>query len=674
MEKFMPDVMCTEGVQGMQPVILKFWALPRKSLDISQNEDANDDTSMLVNYLVTRLHQAMGNPALQGEVQQQLHAYGILPPIQQERGPERFKGETSKRGHSTEKGVENPYQALKQLLEGKPSSKKKGHAQHERSSSREREESESLDESMEDVAPRRRRAQRSPTPTKWKRSPHSPHRHESKREEKNSKKKERKRSPSSPSSSPSSSLDEDKVLAFIQQFDAMFGDEGFMEFSKLRHVAMHFQKSARQWWASLRANGEAPKTWKALKASIMKKFLASDAKDKVLTKWRSLKLSPYESIHKYEDKFWDLHLKATVYKKIDFEEQKQQLCAGLPEDMNEYVNSQRPRSISVVIHHTMVVARINFQQGAKRNLKPMEAKEKQEYKGKNVSQNSSKGNSNNNKAKEKGVFKGMPTIAHDIMAERYFAREHGQDVWAWIRLVEREMQYLGIEDDEAKADYAHQGLEREAYVMYNRLVEDAQCCWNTLKLVLVLMYWELPVLAESDDFVQSFFLWTYEGDGKSKNNKQNLSWHNSTTLDAFDELHDANIDLRDSNCFDAKLETCDSSTLNLFNAESTLHADLDLMYDGDVSSFDESNISSWSFWDEVGTPVGGDIVVDLDASACNFPVYIYATECRHGSMFSKKGVQVVLDESEMPSVLDNPPNIWMKSTTYQSPDLPPADS
>ncbi|MCO5577086.1 hypothetical protein L7F22_030908 [Adiantum nelumboides] len=163
---------------------------------------------------------------------------------------------------------------------------------------------------MEDVAPRRRRAQRSPTPTKRKRSPHSPHRRESKREEKNSKKKkERKRSPSSPSSSPSSSSDEgsgyssqerqrrghrrsyaawkrssklkkfkeggknisfltydgtfgatDKVLAFIQQFDAAFGDEGFTESSKLRHVAMHFQKSARQWWASLRANGEAPKS------------------------------------------------------------------------------------------------------------------------------------------------------------------------------------------------------------------------------------------------------------------------------------------------------------------------------------------------------------------------------------------------------------------------------
>ncbi|MCO5603583.1 hypothetical protein L7F22_057734 [Adiantum nelumboides] len=39
-------------------------------------------------------------------------------------------------------------------------------------------------------------------------------------------------------------------------------------------------------------------------------------------------------------------------------------------------------------------------------LLPMEAKDKQEYRGKNLSQNSSKGNSNNNKAKEKGVFKG----------------------------------------------------------------------------------------------------------------------------------------------------------------------------------------------------------------------------------------------------------------------------
>ncbi|MCO5574911.1 hypothetical protein L7F22_028706 [Adiantum nelumboides] len=378
---------------------------------------------------------------------------------------ERSQGETSKRGLSTEKGVENPYQELDQLYEGKPSSKKKDRASHEGLPSKEREENESQDESMEDVAPREEELKDLQLPQSRK-GHHivltiaSPKR-ESKREEKNlKKKKERKRSPSSPSSSPSSSLEEssryssqekqrrghrrsyvawkrssklkkfkkggknisfgatDKVLAFIQQFDAAFGDEGFTESSKLCLIAMHFQKSARQWWASLRANGEAPKTWKALRASIMKQFLASNAKDKALTEWRSLKLSPYESIHKYVDKFWDLHLKATVYKKIDFEEQKQHFCAGLPEDMNEYVNSQRPKSISAVIHHTMVATRINFQQGARRNLKPMEAKDKQEFKVNNFSQNSSKDNSNNNnnKAKEKGEFKGKNKLSPKELA------------------------------------------------------------------------------------------------------------------------------------------------------------------------------------------------------------------------------------------------------------------
>ncbi|MCO5566642.1 hypothetical protein L7F22_020319 [Adiantum nelumboides] len=147
----------------------------------------------------------------------------------------------------------------------------------------------------------------------------------------------------------------DKVPAFIQQFDATFVDEGFMESSKLRHIAMHFQKSAKQWWASLRANGEASKTWKALRASILKKFLTSDAKDKVLTEWRSLKLTPYESTHKYVDKFWELHLKATVYKKIVFEEQKQQFCAGLPEDMNESHNEEAHAAAQAMIGQLYVI-------------------------------------------------------------------------------------------------------------------------------------------------------------------------------------------------------------------------------------------------------------------------------------------------------------------------------
>ncbi|MCO5594234.1 hypothetical protein L7F22_048261 [Adiantum nelumboides] len=244
------------------------------------------------------------------------------------------------------------------------------------------------------------------------------------------KKKERKRSPSSPSLSPSSSSDEsggsssresprrghrrshdawrrsnklkkfkeggksisfltydgtfgatDKVLAFIQQFDAAFGDEGFTESSKLRHVAMHFQKSARQWWASLRANGEAPRTWKNLRVSIMKQFLSSDAKDKVLTEWRSLKLTPYESIQKYVDKFWDLHLKATVYRKIDFEEQKQQFCAGLPEDMNEYVNSKGPKQFQRSSTTLWLPQRLISNKGLREILSPWKLKKSMSIKG-----------------------------------------------------------------------------------------------------------------------------------------------------------------------------------------------------------------------------------------------------------------------------------------------------
>ncbi|MCO5569042.1 hypothetical protein L7F22_022748 [Adiantum nelumboides] len=150
---------------------------------------------------------------------------------------------------------------------------RRGHAQHEEAPTKDKERSKFFDESMEeDVALQRCRAQRSPTLTKRKRSPCSPPHCESKREEKNSrKKKERKRSPSSPSSSPPYSLDEsggysskesprrghrishaawrrsnklkkfkeggksisfltydgtfgatDKVLVFIQQFDATF--------------------------------------------------------------------------------------------------------------------------------------------------------------------------------------------------------------------------------------------------------------------------------------------------------------------------------------------------------------------------------------------------------------------------------------------------------------------
>ena len=77
----------------------------------------------------------------------------------------------------------------------------------------------------------------------------------------------------------------DKVLAFVQQFDAAFDGEHFTERSKLRHVAMHFQKSARQWWASLKTRGIAPCTWKECRQEIMKQCVTYQTRDDVLTQW-----------------------------------------------------------------------------------------------------------------------------------------------------------------------------------------------------------------------------------------------------------------------------------------------------------------------------------------------------------------------------------------------------
>ncbi|MCO5560443.1 hypothetical protein L7F22_014058 [Adiantum nelumboides] len=98
----------------------------------------------------------------------------------------------------------------------------------------------------------------------------------------------------------------------------------------------------------------------------MKQFLLHGASDQVLTAWQSLKLEEGENMQRYVEKFWDLHLKALVYKRINFSEQKQQFCAGLPEEWRNYVNAQRPRTISKVIHHSMIASNIEFQASDKK--------------------------------------------------------------------------------------------------------------------------------------------------------------------------------------------------------------------------------------------------------------------------------------------------------------------
>ncbi|MCO5594398.1 hypothetical protein L7F22_048428 [Adiantum nelumboides] len=202
----------------------------------------------------------------------------------------------------------------------------------------------------------------------------------------------------------------DKVLSFIQQFDAAFGGEDFTESSKLRHVAMHLTKAARQWWANLKTQDTHPRTWKLCRAAIMKQFFTEDAKDEVLTAWRGLKLEKGESIQQYINKFWDLHLKAIVFKKIDFAEQRQQYCAGLTEDIRPYVNDQKPRTIVEVIHRSKVVMKIfPISKGAP---KPFERNEK--VHGREQVSKDSKGNGSKGK-KDKVPYKGPGKLSPEEM-------------------------------------------------------------------------------------------------------------------------------------------------------------------------------------------------------------------------------------------------------------------
>ena len=79
-----------------------------------------------------------------------------------------------------------------------------------------------------------------------------------------------------------------KVLGFIhQQFDATFGDEDFLESSKLLFLWFPKVTSPSMVGKPLRSIF-SPKDLEGLeKYAMVKQSLSSDAKDKVLTKWQS---------------------------------------------------------------------------------------------------------------------------------------------------------------------------------------------------------------------------------------------------------------------------------------------------------------------------------------------------------------------------------------------------
>ena len=417
------------------------------------NDDVTDEGTKAIRSLCSRLQEAQSNPRLRAIVYKQMQARDLFPQVPQERAfslerreSPRREGPNEDQGSSPERRRRsNAREASRAQGRGRHNDANGGLVTHGYSNK---------------YVPPRCRPQRSPNRSsrRRRRSP-SYSSSSSSEDERRHPRHKRRRSPTPPSSYPNSSSTTsssrsnpkrrghrrshpawkrsrrmekfkeggknitflsydgtygatDCILGFIQQFDSTFGGEYFEERSKLRHVAMYFQKYARQWWASLRTRGIAPKTWKECRRAIMKQFLTDEAEDNVLTAWRSLTLEPGKTIQKYVDKFWDAHLKAIVFKRIEFAEQKQQFCAGLPEDLKAYVNAEKPRTISAFIHHTLVASKI-FPNAlnATKNVNRMPQGDKSHQGNKKTSYHKPQGD----KKKDKGVNKGSNRLTPEEM-------------------------------------------------------------------------------------------------------------------------------------------------------------------------------------------------------------------------------------------------------------------
>lgn len=116
---------------------------------------------------------------------------------------------------------------------------------------------------------------------------------------------------------------------------------------------MYLQMIARQWWASQKVQ---PKMWIEFKTLLMKSFLPEDVEDKVLSKWHTLRLELGDTMHKYVEKFWDAHLKASIFQTMIFKDQKQQLCARLPVKLQNYISTNRPQDITQMLQSSWVTA------------------------------------------------------------------------------------------------------------------------------------------------------------------------------------------------------------------------------------------------------------------------------------------------------------------------------
>ncbi|MCO5589436.1 hypothetical protein L7F22_043403 [Adiantum nelumboides] len=109
----------------------------------------------------------------------------------------------------------------------------------------------------------------------------------------------------------------DKALAFIRQFEVAFAEGNFKERSKLRHVSMYLKGTASSWWLTQILEGKKPKDWSVFKEAFYSQFLPPDFEQEVRKEWDRLSQWEDESVPQYVDRFWDVLLEVTPFKKIE---------------------------------------------------------------------------------------------------------------------------------------------------------------------------------------------------------------------------------------------------------------------------------------------------------------------------------------------------------------------
>ncbi|MCO5576730.1 hypothetical protein L7F22_030547 [Adiantum nelumboides] len=168
--------------------------------------------------------------------------------------------------------------------------------------------------------------------------------------------------------------DMDKALAFIRQFEVAFAEEAFSEKSKLRHVGMYLKGTANSWWLTLILEEKKPADWPSFKKAFYTQFLPLDFEEEAKKEWDRLSQLENKMVPQFVDKFWDVLLKVTPFKKIDEVEKMRKFEAGLHDDSQKAMKIY-PRNTLQVLMESARIAEGFHQKGTSKKFEQIQQQE-----------------------------------------------------------------------------------------------------------------------------------------------------------------------------------------------------------------------------------------------------------------------------------------------------------